>query len=81
FYVDDALTGEEEDILCGVYTLYTEQSGQIEYASWWPRRSQWASSGMNTGIWNAWNEAWFVRRREEIRKGKALPLNGKKWKS
>ncbi|KAI0694803.1 hypothetical protein C8Q76DRAFT_567140, partial [Earliella scabrosa] len=79
FYVDNFLTREEEDIVTGVYRMYT--AGQTEDASWWPRLNHWYNSGMNNGIWSAWNEEWFRRRQREIKSGRCTLNNGKKWRS
>ncbi|KAI0716950.1 hypothetical protein C8Q76DRAFT_795191 [Earliella scabrosa] len=81
FYVDNVLTRDEEDILMGVHRMYTEQAGQTEDASWWPRLNYWYNSGMNNGIWSAWDEEWFRSRQKEIRSGWGTLNNGKKWRS
>ncbi|KAI0668581.1 hypothetical protein C8Q78DRAFT_979238, partial [Trametes maxima] len=80
-YFDDTLTPEEEYIICGTYKAVDRHNRQPNLISWWPRPSQWKSSGLNLGHWTVLAEEWFVGRLRRIRKGEALPLNGKDWKS
>ncbi|KAI0643574.1 hypothetical protein C8Q79DRAFT_914497 [Trametes meyenii] len=80
-YFDDALTPEEIDIICGTYKIAESSSNDPTHLSWWPRPTQWMSSGLNLGHWSQLAERWFVRRLDSIRRGNALPLSGKTWKS
>ncbi|KAI0666351.1 hypothetical protein C8Q78DRAFT_984036 [Trametes maxima] len=80
-YLDDALTAEEIDIICGTYKV--ADAGHVEPAhlSWWPRPMQWKTSGLNLGYWTQQAEQWFVTRIGNIRQGRAEPMSGKAWKS
>ncbi|RPD52746.1 hypothetical protein L227DRAFT_469065, partial [Lentinus tigrinus ALCF2SS1-6] len=78
-FLDNCLTEAEADLLCGICKVYTSNHNQTEDLSWWPKASTWCNSGMNTGIWNPWNEGWFSKRLQLIREGKARPLRPGTW--
>jgi hypothetical protein len=79
---DDKLTSDELDLICGVYRVFTQPSGdQVSDKSWWPKHSAWMKSGLNWGIWTAKDENWFMRRLKLIREGKATVLSSTKWNS
>ena len=64
-YYDDTLTQEEEDIICGVFGWSDEASSDGEKLwSFWPRRTVWESSSVNAQYWTAYNEQWFLKRKE-----------------
>ncbi|KAJ7757422.1 hypothetical protein B0H14DRAFT_3598836 [Mycena olivaceomarginata] len=56
----EALTANEINLICGVYTVETGQTSkaaadghQLKYISWWPTPTAFWSSGLNTGWWNS----------------------------
>ncbi|TCD62108.1 hypothetical protein EIP91_007462 [Steccherinum ochraceum] len=62
---DVAMTVDEENIMCGVYKVYTGRDGkQTEDASWWPKQSVWLKGGLSV----------------EIKSGGVQPKNAKAWK-
>ncbi|KAG5350774.1 hypothetical protein C0989_009326 [Termitomyces sp. Mn162] len=76
--IDDTLSSEVENVICGVYKVYTAYDKQTEDASWFPKASAWLKSGNNHGYWTADNEEWYQKRCEEIRNG-GRPRNAKEW--
>ncbi|KAG6819598.1 hypothetical protein H0H93_010367 [Arthromyces matolae] len=77
--VDDVISSAAEDMICGVYRVYTGQPNQTEDKSWFPKANAWAASGFNNGFWTVDNEAWFQGRLRDIANGSG-PLNAKEWK-
>jgi hypothetical protein len=49
--------------------------------SWWPKQSTFLKSGLYVGYWSAWCEKWFQERLQEIKSGKAKPMDPKQWKA
>ncbi|THG94145.1 hypothetical protein EW026_g7268 [Hermanssonia centrifuga] len=81
-YVDDDLTQDELDVVCGVYKVTTKNNLNAHSASsWWPKSSTWLDSGFDFGYWTPQNELWFCRRRREIRAGQAKLKTTKEWKA
>jgi len=79
---DDKLTVDELDLICGVYKVRTQSTGnQFSHLSWWPRQSPWLKSGLNWGFWTANDETWFQKRLQDIRAGKASALSSTEWNS
>ncbi|THH23040.1 hypothetical protein EUX98_g8139 [Antrodiella citrinella] len=78
---DDKLSEEEQDLICGLYKVYTDDSGkQTEDASWWPKQSVWLRCGLYTGFWSADCEAWYQARSNAITTQQAQPKNAAAWK-
>jgi hypothetical protein len=63
-FYEDALSEDEECILCGAHNVKGSQDTTVYY--WWPKPSVWAASGFNLGYWPGIAEEWFIHRREEI---------------
>ncbi|KAJ7238892.1 hypothetical protein C8J57DRAFT_946877, partial [Mycena rebaudengoi] len=77
-----ALTNEEIDLICGVYTSSATDDGQqLKYISWWPRPTAFWSSGLNTGWWSSNCERWFVKRTQEMEKMQVKLFTYAEWKS
>jgi hypothetical protein len=87
--VDDILTSEEMDFICGVYTICdSDGHGKPAQSSWWPKQSTWLVSPYNLGYWTPSCEHWFQSRLSEIRKveddnigQKGQPLPASCWRS
>ncbi|TCD65770.1 hypothetical protein EIP91_002209 [Steccherinum ochraceum] len=75
------LTEEEEDMICGMYKVYTGRGGmQTEDASWWPKQSVWLKGGLSAGQWTDDCETWFRTWRHQIVHGRGQPKNANTWK-
>ncbi|KNZ79315.1 hypothetical protein J132_10736 [Termitomyces sp. J132] len=80
-FLDDALTLEEKDFICGVYSVYTGYSrDQTSDSSWFPKASVWDGTGANHGFWTADNEAWYEERMQEVTQGHAVPKVSTTWR-
>ncbi|PPQ83566.1 hypothetical protein CVT24_004709 [Panaeolus cyanescens] len=81
-YSDDALTVEELDCICGLYSVNTGKGSQETRKSWWPLHSLWNNPhmGENFGYWTEANERWYQNRLTEIEAGRAQPLNSTEWR-
>ncbi|TCD59847.1 hypothetical protein EIP91_011330 [Steccherinum ochraceum] len=78
---EDALTEEEENMICGMYKVYTGRDGrQTEDASWWPKQSVWLKGGLSMGQWTDDCEAWYRARLRDINRRQEQPKNSKAWK-
>ncbi|KAG6871949.1 hypothetical protein C0995_014640 [Termitomyces sp. Mi166 len=77
--IDDIFSEEVEDVVCGVYKVYTGFDKQTEDASWFPKASAWQKSGNNHGYWTADNEDWYQKRLQEISNG-GKPRNAHEWR-
>ncbi|KAJ7089907.1 hypothetical protein C8R44DRAFT_596373, partial [Mycena epipterygia] len=77
----EALTEEEIDIICGVYSVETADGQQLKYISWWPKPTAFWSSGLNTGWWNANCERWFVKRLKEMKNPQVKLHTYSEWKN
>ncbi|KAJ6537910.1 hypothetical protein B0H19DRAFT_962106, partial [Mycena capillaripes] len=75
------LTEEEIDIICGVYTVETEDGHQLKYISWWLKPTAFWSSGLNTGWWNANCGRWFVKRSKEMKSTRVKLHTYSEWKN
>ncbi|KJA22204.1 hypothetical protein HYPSUDRAFT_124314, partial [Hypholoma sublateritium FD-334 SS-4] len=78
--VDDILTEEVCDLLCGTYLQGTSTQDQMSLASWYPRCNLWETSGLQTGFWTGESERWYRERRQAILEHKAQPLSGNVWR-
>ncbi|EFI27103.1 hypothetical protein CC1G_14928 [Coprinopsis cinerea okayama7 len=81
--IDDALTTEEVQILCGSYICFTGRgSDQFSLKSWWPLPETFDhhDSGENYGRWTSYRENHYQNRLEDIRKG-AQPMTNTQWRS
>ncbi|KAJ7689236.1 hypothetical protein B0H14DRAFT_2249385, partial [Mycena olivaceomarginata] len=80
-YWDDALTQEEMNLICGVYSVETENDGlQKKEVSWWPKPAAFFHSGLNIGWWSPDCERWFQKRRLEIENDRAELYTQNEWK-
>ncbi|KAJ7107168.1 hypothetical protein C8R43DRAFT_1080520 [Mycena crocata] len=84
----EALTEDEIDIICEVYTVETGQTSnredegrQLKFVSWWPKPTAFASSGLNTGWWNANCERWFVKCLKEMQTMRVKLHTYSEWKN
>jgi len=69
-FCDDKLTPDEEDLITGVYRVYTNVgTSQASLQSWWPRPSVWLRSGLHFVSWTPNDELWFQKRLKGIREG------------
>ncbi|GJJ15406.1 hypothetical protein Clacol_009682 [Clathrus columnatus] len=68
---ETTLTKADEDILCGVYYIYTGKGEQTAQVSWWPKQNVWARKGLSTGYWTAQCEEWYQFGLKTILEGKA----------
>ncbi|KAJ7713322.1 hypothetical protein B0H14DRAFT_2413895, partial [Mycena olivaceomarginata] len=75
----EALTPDEINLICGVYSA--EDGQQLKFISWWPTPTAFWSSGLNTGWWNANCERWFVKRLKEIERKSAKLHTYAEWKN
>ncbi|PPR01417.1 hypothetical protein CVT24_006210 [Panaeolus cyanescens] len=81
-YSDDALTVDELDCICGLYSVYTGCGAQETRKSWWPLHNLWINPhmGENFGYWTEGNERWYQNRLKEIEAGLAKPLTSSEWR-
>ncbi|TFK59901.1 hypothetical protein BDN72DRAFT_752055, partial [Pluteus cervinus] len=80
-WFDSGLTEEEENLICGVYKVYADETNKvIADVSWWPKPSAWITSGLNVGYWSPDAEEWFRKRLECIQRGEAKLYNAGAWK-
>ncbi|KAJ7443743.1 hypothetical protein B0H11DRAFT_1633540, partial [Mycena galericulata] len=77
----EALTEDEIDLICGVYTVETEDGQQLKHISWWPKPTAFYSTGLNTGWWNSNCERWFVKRSKEIERTSVELYTYAQWKN
>ncbi|KAI5117334.1 hypothetical protein M0805_001939 [Coniferiporia weirii] len=78
---DDTLTDDDEELLCGIYKIYTGNGLQVEQASWWPKSCVWEHSSMNCGYWSTFCEVWFQNRLRKIRSDQESVKNQGKWRT
>ncbi|KDR65543.1 hypothetical protein GALMADRAFT_23763, partial [Galerina marginata CBS 339.88] len=78
--VDDQLSEEELDLICGTYRVATGKGAQTSMCSWFPRANVWASTGYNVGYWNRECEDWYINRVGSILDGTAKPLTTHQWR-
>ncbi|KAJ7846448.1 hypothetical protein B0H13DRAFT_1907781 [Mycena leptocephala] len=86
-YWDDRLTGEEIDLICGVYHVATGQydgnlqnGEQTSTLSWWPRPHSFAASGINFGWWTPMWESWYQKRLQQLENGPGTLATHTQWK-
>ncbi|TEB16195.1 hypothetical protein FA13DRAFT_1650836 [Coprinellus micaceus] len=85
-FVDDVVTEEELDILCGVYLCVSADGKQRALKSWWPlvRYFEKEECGYNHGYWSERNEIWYTERLRDIEEGadkETGPATYTQWKS
>jgi hypothetical protein len=81
-FVDDTLSEEEMDLICGKYVMYTgKTTKQVTYKWWWPPHSTWITGSYYVGYWTEQCERWYQDRLEAIKTGKARPLTRKEWRA
>jgi hypothetical protein len=80
-FVDDTLSEDEMDLICGKYVMYTGQKNQTTYKWWWPPHSTWIKGSYYVGYWTGQCERWFRDRLRDIKAGKAQPLSRNEWKA
>ncbi|KXN83493.1 hypothetical protein AN958_01350 [Leucoagaricus sp. SymC.cos] len=85
-YVDDELTKDEYDVLCGIYRLYTGFSGQVAQLSWFPSLDMFEGSGMDSGRWTLLADDLYDKRVRSINNEEGglpnfnFPLSVMKWR-
>ncbi|KAF9470270.1 hypothetical protein BDN70DRAFT_730084 [Pholiota conissans] len=77
-YVDDELSAEEKDLICGTYQRDSNLNGRY---SWYPRHGVWEMSGLNVGHWNKESEEFFLKCRAQISSGEGDVHTGEQWRS
>ncbi|TFK61816.1 hypothetical protein BDN72DRAFT_777823, partial [Pluteus cervinus] len=75
-YQDDWLSEEEEQLICGVYKVYNDDSKLI-HTQWW---ITWEKAGLNMGYWTPNCEVWFQMRYNSIRDGTAKLRTAEQWR-
>ncbi|KAJ7085367.1 hypothetical protein B0H15DRAFT_777302 [Mycena belliarum] len=73
------LTGEEEDLILGVYSIKMSNGHQEKRVSWWPQAGAFFNSDMNVGWWSPDCESWFQTILKEFADNKAVVLNNARW--
>ncbi|TEB18777.1 hypothetical protein FA13DRAFT_1648062 [Coprinellus micaceus] len=84
--VDDVVTEEELDLLCGVYLCISADGKQRALKSWWPlvRYFEKEECGYNHGYWSEGNETWYAGRLRDTEEGigkETGPATYTQWKS
>src|SRR5215471_869346 len=79
-FVDDALSDEEMDLICGKYIIYTGQAMQTARKWWWPPHSTWIKGSLHVGYWTQQCERWYQDRLVAIKSREAQPLTRNEWK-
>jgi hypothetical protein len=84
-FVDDGLSSEEMDFICGVYYVYTGTCSKTGDSlktdlSWFPKQSAWTrNGGRHVGCWTKECEAWYLDRLDLAKKGLVQPRSGREW--
>ncbi|KAI0071319.1 hypothetical protein K474DRAFT_1581736, partial [Panus rudis PR-1116 ss-1] len=79
-FVDEGLSEDELDFICGMYKVYTEQGpDQQADRSWWPRYSMWQSSPYGVGYWTPKAERFFQGHLKDILAGKEPTKTSNRW--
>ncbi|KAJ6450707.1 hypothetical protein C8R47DRAFT_998796 [Mycena vitilis] len=73
------LTGEEEDLILGVYSIKMSDGHQEKCVSWWPQAGAFFNSDLNVGWWSPDCESWFQSVLREFANDKAVVLNNARW--
>ncbi|KAM5530067.1 hypothetical protein V8D89_016266, partial [Ganoderma adspersum] len=73
--VDNHLSQDKLNTICGLYKVYTATENQTKDSTWWPKQSQWMNSGMYTGFWTPWNEAWYQTRLTKVALRAVYPIS------
>ncbi|KXN93408.1 hypothetical protein AN958_00327 [Leucoagaricus sp. SymC.cos] len=85
-YIDDELTQDEYDVLCGIYRSYTGFNGQVAQLSWFPSLSMFEGSGLDNGRWTLQADDLFERRIQSIHNKEGglpnfnAPLSATRWR-
>ncbi|KXN81192.1 hypothetical protein AN958_05881 [Leucoagaricus sp. SymC.cos] len=85
-YVDDNLTSDEFDVLCGLYITSTGIGSQTGKLSWYPLIGTFEGSGEDMGWWTGRAESLWEKRNRSILDGRPtqnitnLPMNATKWR-
>ncbi|KAI0083680.1 hypothetical protein BDY19DRAFT_899900 [Irpex rosettiformis] len=80
-YVDDTLSRQQADVICGVYRVLPGKYKNESWRSWWPSASTWAASGMSINYWSLDNERWFKDRLKKIHEQNAQPYASSEWRN
>ncbi|KAF6751747.1 hypothetical protein DFP72DRAFT_473885 [Ephemerocybe angulata] len=78
FLVDDDLTVDEVDAICGHYDVYDERHLQIARFSWWPPAELWEQR-YGFGGWSRDAETFYTERLKEI-ESNYQPLPRSEWR-
>ncbi len=75
-YVDDDVSEQNCDIVCGLYIVDETARGSIvSHRSWWPKQTVWELSGLSSSLWLPDAESWFIKRSTFLRENGWLALN------
>ncbi|EKM79079.1 hypothetical protein AGABI1DRAFT_39932 [Agaricus bisporus var. burnettii JB137-S8] len=85
-YVDDELSDEEYNMLCGVYIQFTGNGLHVAKVSWFPQSWVFEGSGLDLGRWTEYAERFWEKRteamlNEKIDNNLRGPLNVTQWRS
>ncbi|KAK7686474.1 hypothetical protein QCA50_010070 [Cerrena zonata] len=80
-FMENILTDDEIDVICGVYTDQTDIKNQTMLRSWWPLPTVWSTCGLNTGYWTRECETWFQKHLLKILTGGVQPLRSSEWRT
>ncbi|TFK72420.1 hypothetical protein BDN72DRAFT_763219 [Pluteus cervinus] len=82
--VDYLLDEETENLICGVYNVYTDDSKGTCFSekSWWPKAITWEvkTSTLKVGYWAPDCEQWFNDRLQKIKRGEATLKSATEWR-
>jgi hypothetical protein len=95
-FVNDRLTEEEMDMICGKYQVYTGSSNilcyelfliphlgqglQTSQKSWWPLQSTFLKSSLWIGYWTQQCEDWYQAHKRKLEQGLVQPMGITEWK-
>lgn len=85
--VDDKLSMEIVEFLCGTYRHFTgrrKQTGkkepQLAWRSWWPRPETWDSGDLSHTWWTPMAERWYLLTKAKYEVGDLQPQTNIEWK-
>ncbi|KLO05584.1 hypothetical protein SCHPADRAFT_813740, partial [Schizopora paradoxa] len=74
------LTRGEQEVLIGMYNVYTNRGPQSSKSSWWPALSVIAGSFLDAGYWTPSCEVWFRNQLEAIASQKQSLKPSNNWR-
>ncbi len=97
FYIDDVLTAHEEEVICGVYYVYTGKVSKEMYicqqtdlssgqGTQMAKKSWWPLPELwevlaRQPFWQERSEQWYNKRLQELESGSGVPLTTTQWRS